>query len=106
MTHRVALRQSLPWCRDVPPEKPRRRQRVHESVAASQCYLTVSMVRDLMGETKDPAGYKRVMRLVKRSGAAVVRGGRVLVARDSLGSVFPEVALRLAQCEVLDDLCE
>lgn len=106
MTRRVALRQSLPWCREVPPEKKNKRQRVHQSVVATQCYISISMFRDLLGETRDPRGYKRALRIVRRAGADINIGGRVFIARDTLGSTFPQAALRLAQCEVLDDLCE
>ena len=105
MTRRVLLRQSLPWCREA-PDQPRRRKSLHASVVASQCYLTVSVVRDLMGESKDAAGYKRTERLLRQAGVLLKRGRRNMVARDSLGSAFPEVALRLAQCEVLDDMCD
>lgn len=56
----------------------------------------------MLGFEADPAGYRRAERMMKRAGILLKIGGRALVARDTLGATFPDLALRFAMRDAIE----
>lgn len=79
-----------------------RRPRVQRWRPKDRCYVTVSEIRDMLGLEATPAGYRVAERMMKRAGIWLKIGGRAMVARDSLGATFPDLALRFAMRDAVE----